>query len=183
MTGQKKKMSSGRGSKLPRSQTVTVRLDPKLRYLAELGARCHRRTLSSFIEWAIEQSLRNLVAAEPDEEYGAPPPPTLASEAEELWDVDAADRMAKLALRYPKLLTHGEQVLWKLIRENGYVWRRHMSRHRWDITEENLNFIRLREKWALFQSVARGEADVSSLPTWDYNGTAAKPAIGQDIPF
>ena len=47
----------GGGGKLARSETVTVRLAPKLRYLAELAARKQRRTLSSFIEWAIEETL------------------------------------------------------------------------------------------------------------------------------
>ena len=40
-------MRKAGGGKLSRSETVTVRLDPKLRYLAELAARIHRRTLSS----------------------------------------------------------------------------------------------------------------------------------------
>ena len=40
------------GSKLNRTETVTIRLDPKLRYLTELAARKQRRTVSSFIEWA-----------------------------------------------------------------------------------------------------------------------------------
>jgi hypothetical protein len=48
-------MRKGGGGKLSRSETVTVRLDPKLRYLAELAARLHRRTLSSYIEWAIKR--------------------------------------------------------------------------------------------------------------------------------
>ena len=50
-------MRRGGGGKLARTETVTVRLDPKLRYLAELAARVHRRTLSSYIEWAIKESL------------------------------------------------------------------------------------------------------------------------------
>jgi hypothetical protein len=37
-----------------------VRLDPKLRYLAELAARKQRRTVSSFIEWTIEEALKNI---------------------------------------------------------------------------------------------------------------------------
>src|SRR5688572_20503606 len=45
------------GAKLNRSETVTVRLDPKLNYLCELAARAQRRTKSSFIEWAIADSL------------------------------------------------------------------------------------------------------------------------------
>ena len=56
----KKIGKKGGGGKLSRSETVTVRLDPKLRFAAELAARKHRRTLSSFIEWAVEESVKNV---------------------------------------------------------------------------------------------------------------------------
>lgn len=45
-------------NKPARSVTVTARLDRRLRYLAEIAARAQRRTLSSFIEWAIRDSIR-----------------------------------------------------------------------------------------------------------------------------
>jgi len=54
----------GGGGKLNRSETVTIRLDPKLRYLTELAARQQRRTLSSFIEWAIDSALKDVVLRE-----------------------------------------------------------------------------------------------------------------------
>src|SRR3984893_10930000 len=110
--GPSKIRKRGGGGKLARSETVTVRLDPKLRYLAELAARKQRRTLSSFIEWAIEESLKSIHLSE--DEYST----SAASVAAELWDVDEPDRFAKLALRYPDMLTHDEQILWKLVREN-----------------------------------------------------------------
>jgi hypothetical protein len=97
----------GRG-KLSRSEIVTVRLDPKLRYLAELAARKQRRTLSSFIEWAIEQSLTEVKLTETS---------TLADEAHALWDVDECDRFIKLALHDEGLLNYREQVLWKHLLE------------------------------------------------------------------
>src|SRR5438445_7943906 len=88
-----------KGSKLARSETVTVRLDPKLRYLAELAARKQRRTVSSFIEWAIEAALDQVFIREwPD---GGK---TISGASEALWDVDEADRFAKLALSYPEML-------------------------------------------------------------------------------
>ena len=58
------KNRGGGGGKLNRSETVTIRLDPKLRYLTELAARKHRRTVSSFIEWAIESMLDKVVLRE-----------------------------------------------------------------------------------------------------------------------
>lgn len=47
-------------SKLNRSETVTVRFDPRLNYLCELAGRAQRRTKSSFIEWAVQQAIKEL---------------------------------------------------------------------------------------------------------------------------
>lgn len=111
-----KETKKASGSKLSRSETVTVRLDPKLRYLAELAARKQRRTLSSFIEWAIEDSL-NTVEIYHGSGYNGDHSRKVYDEINTLWDVDEADRFCKLAISYPELLTHEEQRLWKLIKE------------------------------------------------------------------
>jgi len=103
------------GGKLSRTETVTVRLDPKLRYLAGLAARRQRRTLSSFIEWAIEDSLEKVNIF--DDRRGTRK--SVADEAFTLWNIEEADRFVKLAFEYPDLLTYEEQFLWKLIKENG----------------------------------------------------------------
>ena len=179
------------GGKLSRSETVTVRLDPKLRYLAELAARRQRRTVSSYIEWAIEDSLKHFSL---DLNGNG----TLADEAEALWDVDDADRFARLALRHPDLLTHDEQLLWKLVRENGLVWRGNYSgadrEWTWTVREELLIFDRLRKHWSTFCGVADGSASTKDLPTWATTkhkdaGTPAPAAktgfddMDDDIPF
>src|SRR4051812_37525690 len=85
MTEQEKR--KGGGGKLSRSETVTVRLDPKLRYLAELAARRHRRTLSSYIEWAIEDSLTRVVLQE-GTGFNGDHNTTIQEESSLLWDVD-----------------------------------------------------------------------------------------------
>jgi len=48
---------AGGGSKLARTEIVQVRLDPKLRFAAELASKKHRKTLSSFIEWCVSESI------------------------------------------------------------------------------------------------------------------------------
>lgn len=162
------KRKSG-GGKLSRSETVTVRLDPKLRYLAELAAKKQRRTLSSFIEWAIEEALGHVTIHE-GSGYNDDHDRSVGQEAAQLWDVDDADRFTKLAVRYPDLLTHEEQVLWKLIKENGLLWRGNWhganDTRQWKIEESSLNFDRLREYWDTFKKVASGESQKSDLPTW-----------------
>lgn len=171
-----KKSKSG-GGKLSRSETVTVRLDPKLRYLAELAARKQRRTVSSFIEWAIEDALKRVSISEDQNSER-----TIHDEALTLWDVDDADRFAKLALNFPELLTHDEQVLWKLVKGNGSLWQgRYNSQDIWDWDNsiENIIFERLRKDWDKFNAVARGDAEKSTLPTW----RDKKDDDEKDIPF
>ena len=177
------------GGKLARSETVTVRLDPKLRYLAELAALKQRRTVSSFIEWAIEDSLGRVYLQESG--YGNDSGTSVADVASKLWDVDDADRFAKLAIAYPDLLTHDEQKRWKLIRENGFLWKGHYAKNggkwTWQVEEESLCFDRLRVRWDDFCNVARGEALRAILPTWpEIKPVSAKSgfdSMDDDLPF
>jgi len=177
MTADKKSKSGG--GKLSRSETVTVRLDPKLRYLAELAARKQRRTVSSFIEWAIEDTLKRIRISE-DQNNDL----TIYDEALTLWDVDDADRFARLALNFPELLTHDEQVLWKLVKGNGYLWKGRYNKGiwGWDNSTEDIIFERLREHWDKFNDVARGDAEKFTLPTWR-DKKRDKKDEEEDIPF
>ena len=81
---------------MSRSETVTVRLSPRTRYLAELAARRQRRSLSSLVEWAVNGMV--------DETLG---------DLADLWDVDPEVRFLKLAQRHPELLTFEEECRWK----------------------------------------------------------------------
>ncbi len=181
------KKVKGGGSKLSRSETVSVRLDPKLRFAAELAARKHRRTLSSFIEWAVEEATQRVPLSIPDHQGET----DYAYDAiEKVWDVDEADRFAKFALEFPFLLTHEEEVLWKLICENGYVWKgrfidneiRGVSEWRWKTKIESLIFKRLRENWEVFNSVAKGDSPESDLPGAELE-RPIEPLEDSDIPF
>jgi hypothetical protein len=168
-----------------RSEIVTVRLDPKLKYLAELAARKQRRPLSSYIEWAVEQSLEE-VALEEDSSgnkttvYGA-------ERMHHLWDLDEPDRIVRLALYFPNLLTHDEQMIWKIVRENGHVWKGRFSgsppelEWRWEAKPEAIIWGRLRQHWQVFKAVAQGTKSANELPTW--RKTKQHSPIDDDIPF
>ena len=160
------KKRRGGGSELSRSETITVRLDPKLRYLASLAARKQRRTLSSFIEWSIVESLKQVALKDYDEK--GKDSGSISDQAENLWDVDEADRFIKLAMNYPEMLTHHEQILWKEIRENVHFWigRKDAGTGiwQWQVNEKSVRRQRLRENWEKLNLVARGEADEASLP-------------------
>jgi hypothetical protein len=137
------------GGKLNRSETVTVRLDPKLRYLAELAARKQRRTLSSFIEWAVEDSL-NRVTLYKGTGYNNDEDISVADE-QRLWDADEAERFARLAILYPELLTYEEQKLWKVLWDSHLLSNAvHQYEHQlswiWKVLQ-NETFPLLRQHW------------------------------------
>jgi hypothetical protein len=171
----------GGGSTLSRSETVTVRLDPKLRYLAELAARSHRRTLSSWIEWSIKTSVDQelLAASEVTAQTEA-----LGDAARFLWDVDEPGRLAQLALHYPSLLTFEEQLIWKLVKTNGYFWRGKRTgptgEWQWTVKHESLIDYHLEQYWQVLCDVARTGEGHDRLPKWERFKPEVKPAPAED---
>jgi DNA-binding CsgD family transcriptional regulator len=174
------------GSKLVRSETVTVRLDPKLNYLCELASRAQRRTKSSFIEWAIADSLGSVSLPEVTA-YDGSSEVTLKEKASELWQVDEPDRLVALALIAPALLTHEEQLIWRVIRENGYIWRGAYGRNgqwAWSTSFETLIADRLRDNWEVFRGVGLGDIPKEKLPSWQKSKPAAfDNDLDDDVPF
>lgn len=156
----------GAGSKLSRSEVVTVRFDPKLRYLAELAARKHRRTLSSYIEWAVETSLGSVLLHEGDHYDDKT---SVADEAQRLWDVDEAERFVRLAINYPDLLTHDEQERWKMLADSDLLGP---AKHRtsngsiaWNLALlEDTIFPVIRRHWA--ELIAAYEAGTEPQRKW-----------------
>lgn len=177
----RKETTDGRTTR--KSEVITIRLDPRLKYLAGLAARRQRRPLSSFIEWAIEESLRHVHPGfESNNEQE-----TFAVVASALWDVDEADRFANLAFRYPELLTHEEQILWKLIREFGILWRGRYEGERrewrWSVAESNLLKDSLRKYWPTLLKIVGGELSANVLPSPNPIQNNKKIDIDDEIPF
>ncbi len=155
VTGQRAKG----GGKLSRSETVTVRLDPKLNYLCELAARAQRRTKSSFIEWAIDHALKSVDVP------GAQG--TMDDHAGRLWDVDEVDRLIALAELAPFLMTHEEQLIWKVIQQVGSFWRGKYDNGgewTWQIRDGGCVAEHVREEWETVKAVADGRMSMANLP-------------------
>jgi predicted transcriptional regulator len=176
-----------------RSEVVTVRLDPRLKYLAEIAARKQRRTLSGYIEWAVEQSLDRVQLREgADSGYGV----TVADAQNmyDLWDVDEAVRVLRLALHFPELLTYDEQLVWRLIRDNGYVWKGRYSKSgewEWSTDSDSLIWDRARSHWDIFKQVAADQLTKDNLPAWartkpsesGVSGLRPAPDLDDEMPF
>lgn len=163
-----KKQSHRQGGTLGRSETVTVRLDPKLNYLCELAARAHRRTKSSLIEAALVSAL-NTVAV--DSRPSDQPVLSIAQLAEALWDVDEVNRFQRLAYHAQHLMTYEEQKIWSTLLKSAHYWigewtqldQLHL-RYDFEILPQNLRLDRVRQDWELIKNIAAGRADEKKLP-------------------
>jgi hypothetical protein len=175
------------GAKLSRSETVTVRLDPKLNYLCELAARAQRRTKSSFIEWSIAESLGTVTLPEVTRSpFDDSCDVSLKEKASDLWQVDEADRVVALAFIAPALLTHEEQLIWRVVRENSYIWKGRYDTEghwSWGVSEESLIRDRLRDNWEAFKAAALGDLPKEKLPTVRDQQPAAFDDLDDNVPF
>jgi hypothetical protein len=160
------------GGKLNRSETVTVRFDPRLNYLCELAARTQRRTKSSFIEWAVEQSL--IATAVPGSEGFRGETKSISEFGPKLWDVDEPDRLANLAYDAPLLMTHDEQVIWKAIQAYGFLWsgtwEERQGQEVWTWNPDNRHNLlrdRLRDRFEAVRSRLEEGAPLTDLPDWN----------------
>lgn len=142
------------GGKLSRSEVVTVRLDPKLRFAAELAARKQRRTLSSFIEWAIGEAVNRIEVTDSE---------NVNYVMAQVWDVEEADRFIKLALNFPELLTFDEERLWKIIKNCKIFWLSTPPKGSSNIDKTSIAYPMLRSYWEKLQMVIAGEATEEDL--------------------
>lgn len=172
----------GAGSKLGRTETVSIRLDPRLNYLCELAARSQRRTKSSFIEATLAEHIQTQVINkwrnwESDELN------TFGERADVLWHVRESQRLVSLGIVAPELLTFEEQHIWALIEENGHFWRGRWRGNDWDfnISLDTIVRERVDEYWEDLVAVAMGEKKPNVLP-----GVGTSPPskdIDDEIPF
>lgn len=95
-----------------RMGVFAMRFDPRVKYLAELAARRERRSLTNFVEWAIDQALQKVVLIKGTGDHFDISP---ANAADLLWDIDEVERLSKLHGHCPDLLSYDEQRLMDVV--------------------------------------------------------------------
>jgi hypothetical protein len=176
----------GAGGKLNRSEIVQTRLNPKMRFAAEIMARYERRTVSSLLEGLIEQTIKDYrIPAMIGEKaqanllfYGGEAEPqktSLKFLLDDIWTIEEADRFASFAMCFPDLLTEEEERLWNLIVQTPYFWAHFeinieskggkvVGKDVWPVkTYRGLIRENIREHWDLLNAIARGEEPRSKL--------------------
>ena len=166
----------------PRTEVFAMRLDPKLKYLAEIAARKQRRSLANFIEWALDEALGKVKLVESGD-FNGQHDRSVLDESSRLWDLEPSDRLIKLAESYPDLLTYEEQLIWKAIFEisasESYKDDAGQTKFIWyNFVERNGNtksVIRatVKECWPALVAYAEGNATVEDV----------QAALKETIPF
>lgn len=103
-----------------KTETLTLRLDPKIKYTIELMARVKRQSITSVIEAAIEGTAFDLdtpvVVAGKRELW------SLSMAVSEYWSTDIVARFINLCAFMPELLTYEEQRIWETIKTTPQFW-------------------------------------------------------------
>ncbi|MDA0781240.1 MAG: hypothetical protein PQ612_00060 [Rickettsiales bacterium] len=149
-----------------KAESITVRLDPKIRYGLELLARKQRRNLSSVVEWALQKAIHDPVDGLYDEKSDK------LNFLNFLWDVEESDRLYQLATCRPELLTFEEEKLVKVITESDYfIYLDDLHKHLKDPTAPQGTVAyhqkmrgSLREYFETFKKISSGELTKDSLP-------------------
>jgi hypothetical protein len=169
MTTAKRRRPHDKVSKLTRTEVVTIRLTPRMRYLLELVAREQRRTVSSVMECAFEQASSDWTVKVffTDQTYALQQNLPLRDAEILLWDVDEVERFVKLALHCPHLLNYDEEMLWKCIENCDEIWRvDRVARLPFNIAEtmNALDFPALRARWATLLKQVAEQTTLHGLP-------------------
>jgi hypothetical protein len=131
-----------------KTEALTLRLDPKVRFLIDLLARQKRQSVTGVIESAVEAYASNfLVEADLwNEEAGKEIPTTVSlyKLSQELYSTDDSFRFMMLVWRCPSLLSYEEVRLRETIYKSTFLWDKYPNSEN---VIDDINTDLLREHW------------------------------------
>lgn len=116
------------------TMSVSLRLDPKTKFAADLLAKEQKRSLTAVFEWAISQAL-----ARESTQTGE----SFEKIANDAWSTDDAVRFANVATLLPSALSYDEMRLWETIKRSPCFWVDSEGAY----SLENLNEALLSSNW------------------------------------
>ena len=111
----RKKKAMPQGDK---TSSVSVRMDPVIRWQLELLSRIERRSMSAVIEDAIEGRAKS-TPADGHGEFSE----TIAQLGAASYSPNDLERLIRLAMREPSLLTYEEVRQWDVIKKTPELWK------------------------------------------------------------
>jgi hypothetical protein len=145
----------------------SMKISPRLKYLAGLAARAQGKTLSGYVEATLEKSFEGIKITDDQEGYNSEPKPgkTLAELAEALYPGTEAGRFIALVHTAPWLFDDGESRLLRILQHSDYFAP--LSKG-----ARILNSNRIQEHWTILAAIRDGEADIDILPEHQRPSTA-----------
>lgn len=148
--------------KQPRKEVVSFRLEPKIKYLVDIAARVQRRSPTNYIEYVLEESLKNVEIEKGKSIYDA---------AQDLWATDEPLRLVKLIINHPNLLTFEEEKISEVLRNYKFDSNNKSD----EFSGYDINTII--EDWEIIKDAANGDkraslwvierCDAQVLTIWD----------------
>ncbi|SDI79137.1 hypothetical protein [Pseudomonas abietaniphila] len=109
--------------------SVSLRVDPAIKYAIDIAARVQKRTVTGVVEWSVEKALDQVMMpadflVEGNKGPALPEPiSVIKAVKEKLWSPDEAIRLVTLAFQYPSLLAFDESIVWESIRLSPPFWK------------------------------------------------------------
>jgi hypothetical protein len=158
------KQTKARNAVNVRSETVTFRLDAKLKFLADFVARNQKRKLGNFVEMAVKEAVKKaaktIVISDEDEPgYDGKPSSdpinakTLADLQDNLWSPDEATRFLNVVHIAPSYLGDRDNMLLRILQHSDYF-----------APSRVLHAGRIQEHWNVLAAIRDGKADIGILP-------------------
>ena len=168
---------NGRGK---RTSVISTKVEPQLEYLTRLAANVRRKKLSSLIEAALIDTLKQTPMSTrwnrsyrdddgfPEEWNEAQRDAgSIWGKRDQLWSTDPAERFLRLAMIFENHLPEREETVWRVIHEmtviesvvevNGDTHKR----KEWPASRLEQY---VRRHWTLIESIIDGKAELLALP-------------------
>lgn len=150
-------------TKAPKKEVLSLRIEPKLRYLIDLASRIQRRNLTNYVEWALEESLKSVTlechgVIKDMSVYEAGNIPNF------IWSTDEAHNFFVLATTYKELLTYEEQRTLEIIQSLPYLFRLNPNK---PFSYENGNSDNVTKYWELILKAHKDGAPTKESPSYN----------------
>lgn len=97
-----------------KTESLTLRMDPKIKFLIEVISRVRRQSITGVVEAAMEETAFDLEVPYFDE--GKVEAHALGAIFSEIWSTDESELFINMCFHLPTLMTYEEQRLWETIK-------------------------------------------------------------------
>lgn len=157
-----------------RTESLTVRIDPRVKYLANVVASAKRLSLTSLLERALEEAINRA------EIWEGGTATKMSVVVDEIWAEHEADRFVLLADRLPfvpfaeSMTAEEKEVLWEMIQSRQEFWLPPLSKGSYNVSRISFNFKALREQWDKLKAEATKRLAEKSKRTGERRGPNRK---------